>query len=270
MTPLVDSHCHLDFPDFAAEGVEAIVARATERGVKYLQTISTHISQFDRLRTIAEKFPNVFCSVGVHPHHAAEPEEQTTTVDIVRLAAHPKCIGIGECGLDYYYDHSPRDKQAEVFRQHIYACLETGLPMIVHSRDAEDDTIRVIEETRAGAPLKVLLHCFSSSHAMAMRALELGYYFSFSGIVTFPKSTEVQRAARDVPLSRMLVETDAPFLAPPPYRGKRNEPAYVVHVAEKLAELKGVTPTEIVRATTENFFNLFDKAKPAAEQAACA
>lgn len=268
MISLVDSHCHLTFPDFAEEGVEKIVVRATERGVGYMQTISTHISQFDNLRAIAERFPNVFCSVGVHPHHSAEPDEQTTTAEIVRLAQHPKCIGIGECGLDYFYDYSPREKQAEVFRQHIHACLETGLPMIVHTRDAEDDTIRVIEETRAGAPMKILLHCFSSSHAMAMRAMELGYHFSFSGIVTFPKSTEVQQAARDIPLDRMLVETDSPFLAPPPYRGKRNEPAYVLHIAEKLAELKNVTPAEIARVTTANFFNLFDKAKSAVEKAA--
>ena len=258
---LVDTHCHLDFPDFAAEGTAAIVARAGEQGVKYLQTISTHISKFNEIKTITEQFPNVFCSVGVHPHHSNEADEQTTTVEIVKLAAHPKCIGIGECGLDYYYDYSPREKQAEVFRQHIHACLETGLPMIVHTRDAEDDTIKVIEETRAGAPLKVLLHCFSSSHAMAMRALELGYYFSFSGIVTFPKSLEVQQAARDVPLDRMMVETDAPFLAPPPYRGKRNEPAYTRYVAEKIAELKDMPLEEVAQNTTDNFFRIFDKAK---------
>jgi TatD DNase family protein len=225
-----------------------------------MQTISTHISKFDQIKSIAEQFPNVFCSVGVHPHHSNEEAEQTTTADIVRLTAHPKCIGIGEAGLDYYYDYSPRDKQAEVFRQHIHACIETGLPLIVHTREAEDDTIKVIEETRGTAPLKVLLHCFSSSHKMAMRALELGYYFSFSGIVTFPKSLEVQQAARDVPLDRMMVETDAPFLAPPPYRGKRNEPAYTRHVAEKIAELKGVTLEEVAAATTDNFFRIFNKA----------
>jgi TatD DNase family protein len=258
---LVDTHCHLDFPDFQSEGTAAIVARAAEQGVQYMQTISTHISKFDQIKSIAEQFPNVFCSVGVHPHHSNEPAEQTTTAEIVKLAQHPKCIGIGEAGLDYYYDYSPRDKQAEVFRQHIHACLETGLPLVVHTRDAEDDTIKVIEETRAGAPLKVLLHCFSSSHAMAMRALELGYYFSFSGIVTFPKSLEVQQAARDVPLDRMMVETDAPFLAPSPYRDKRNEPAYTRHVAEKIAELKGITLEEVAAATTDNFFRIFDKAK---------
>ncbi len=261
MNLLVDSHCHLDFPDFAEEGLAAIIARAVAAGVGYMQTISTYISKFDTIKSIAETYPNVFCSVGVHPHHSNEPAEQTTTQNIIGLSKHPKCIGIGECGLDYYYDYSPREKQKDVFRQHIHACLETGLPLIVHSRDAEDDTINVIEETRAGAPLKTLLHCFSSSHAMAVRALELGYYFSFSGIVTFPKSTELQQTAREVPLDRMLVETDAPFLAPPPYRGKRNEPAYVTHVAAKLAELKNTTPEEIARATTANFFRIFDKAK---------
>lgn len=256
----VDSHCHLDFPDFAEEGIDKIVQRATERGVGYMQTICTHISKFDQVRAVAEKFPNVFCSVGVHPHHSNEDSEQTTTAEIIKLSQHPKVIGIGEAGLDYFYDFSPPEKQKQVFRQHIEACLETGLPLIIHSRDAEDDTIDVIEETRAGAPIKALLHCFSSSHAMAMRALELGYYFSFSGIVTFPKSLELQQTAKDIPLDRFLVETDAPYLAPPPYRGKRNEPAYVLHTAEKIAELKGVTPPEIARATTDNFFRIFDKA----------
>ncbi|HCM84184.1 MAG TPA: LuxR family transcriptional regulator [Rhodospirillaceae bacterium] len=257
---LVDSHCHLDFPDFATEGADKIVQRATERGVGYMQTICTHISKFDQVRAVAEKFPNVFCSVGVHPHHSNEDSEQTTTAEIIEKSNHPKVIGIGEAGLDYFYDFSPKEKQKQVFRQHIEACLETGLPLIIHSRDAEDDTIDVIEETRAGAPLKALLHCFSSSHAMAMRALELGYSFSFSGIVTFPKSLEIQQTAKEIPLDRILVETDAPYLAPPPYRGKRNEPAYVLHVAEKIAELKGVTPPEIARATTDNFFRIFDKA----------
>ena len=261
MTTLVDSHSHLDFPDFAEEGTAAIVARAEAADVKYMQTICTHISEFDTIKSIAEKFPNVFCSVGVHPHHSAEEVEQTTTADIVRLAQHPKCIGIGECGLDYFYDYSPRDKQAEVFRQHIHACMETGLPLIVHTRDAEDDTLRIIEETRASAPLKVLLHCFSSSRAMADRALELGYFFSLSGIVTFPKSVELQQTAKVIPLDRLLVETDSPFLAPPPHRGKRNEPAYTRHVAQKVAELKEIPFEELASATTDNFFRIFDKAK---------
>ena len=260
MTTLVDSHCHLDFPDFAEEGTAAIVARAEAADVKYMQTICTHISEFNTIKSIAEKFPNVFCSVGVHPHHSAEEVEQTTTADIVRLAAHPKCIGIGECGLDYFYDYSPRDKQAEVFRQHIHACLETGLPLIVHTREAEEDTLRVIEETRAGAPLKVLLHCFSSSHAMGMKALELGYFFSLSGIVTFPKSVELQQTAKIIPLDRLLVETDSPFLAPPPHRGKRNEPAHTKLVAQKVAELKAIPFEELAKATTDNFFRIFDKA----------
>lgn len=260
MTILVDSHCHLDFPDFENDGILAIVQRASERGVGYMQTICTHISKFNQIRGIAEKFPNVFCSVGVHPHHGNEEAEQTTTAEIIEKSKHSKCIGIGEAGLDYFYDFVPKDKQKQVFRQHIEACMATGLPLIVHSRDAEDDTIDVIEETRAGAPVKVLLHCFSSSHKMAMRALELGYYFSFSGIVAFPKSTELQQVAKEIPLDRFLVETDAPYLAPPPYRGKRNEPAYVLHTAEKIAELRGITPPEIARATTDNFFRIFDKA----------
>ncbi len=258
---LVDSHCHLDFPDYAEEGVEIFVQRAKDRGVGYLQTISTHISKFNSVRSIAEKFPNVFCSVGVHPHHAAEPAEQFTTAQIVELSQHPKVIGIGECGLDYHYDYAPREVQADVFRKQLRACLETNLPVIVHTREAEEDTLRILEEERAGQPLNILLHCFTSSPGMANRAIDLGYYFSFSGIITFPKSVELREIVKQVPLERILVETDAPFLAPPPYRGKRNEPAYVVHIAEKLAEIFETTPEKIAAQTTDNFFRLFKKAK---------
>ena len=255
----IDSHCHLDFPDYA-EGASEIVRRANEKGVKYMMSISTHISKFTAIAAIAEQNENVFCSLGVHPHHAAELEEQFTENDMQALAKHPKVVGIGECGLDYHYNYAPKDVAEQVFRKQIRVCLETGLPLIVHTREAEEDTVQVIESERAGAPLKVLLHCFSSSEKLADRGLELGYFFSFSGIVTFKKSLEVQAAAKKVPLERMLIETDAPFLAPPPYRGKRNEPAYVIHVAEKIAELKDISLREVADQTTKNFFSIFNKA----------
>lgn len=265
---LIDSHCHLDFPDFASEQAE-IVARAQARGVAGMLTISTYFSKLQQLLLVTEKYSNVWCSVGVHPHHAAEDDEQITEHDLIAaIQANPKIIGVGEAGLDYHYDFAPRDVQANMFRKHIRACLETGLPLIVHTREAEEDTVRVIEEERAnhanGADLKVLLHCFSSSHWLAEQGLQHGYSFSFSGIVTFPKSVELQAIAREIPLDRIMVETDAPYLAPPPYRGKRNEPSYVVHVAEKLAELKDMRLDQIARATTANFFQFFQRAKLAA------
>ncbi len=262
---LIDSHCHLDFPDFAAEQAE-IIARAKARGVQGMLTISTYFSKLNDLLAITERYQNIWCSVGVHPHHVAELDEQITEDDLIKaINTHPQIVGVGEAGLDYHYDFAPKEKQQAVFRTHIRACLATGLPLIVHSREAEEDTIAVIEDERArhanGRELKVLLHCFSSSQWLADKGLENGYHFSFSGIVTFPKSLELQAVATAIPLDRILVETDAPYLAPPPYRGKRNEPSYVVHVAEKLAELKDVGLNEIAAQTTANFFNLFTRAK---------
>ena len=255
---LVDSHCHLDFPDFAEERDE-VVARAMRSGVGRMITISTHLSRFDRIQALAEAYPEVYCSVGVHPHNAGEELAGVSVERLVELARRPKVVGIGESGLDYYYDKSPRPAQAESFRLHCRAARETGLPIIVHTRDAEEDTAQILAEEGAGRGLRGVLHCFSSGRALAEKALELGFYISFSGIVTFRNSDELRAIARDIPLDRLLVETDAPYLAPVPKRGKRNEPAFVVHTAAVLAEAKGVAPDMLARATTENVLRLFDR-----------
>lgn len=263
---LVDSHCHLDFPDFA-EDLDATVERARSAGVVRMVTICTYLSKFDQITAVAERYEDVLCSVGVHPHNAAEEMALTTVERLVALARHPKVVGIGETGLDYFYDHSPRDAQHESFRRHIRACLETGLPLIVHTRDADGDTMRIIREEAAGQPLKGLLHCFSSGRQLAEDAVEFGFHLSLSGIVTFKKSDDLRAIVRDAPLDRLLVETDAPYLAPMPHRGKRNEPAFVARTAAVVAEVKGIGVEELGRRTTENFFRLFDRAAPLAKAA---
>ena len=254
---LVDHHCHLDFPQFAAERDE-VVARAARAGVGVIVTISTRIRQLPDLLAIAEAYPNVFCSVGTHPHNAHE-ELDISAEEIVRLSEHPKVVAIGEAGLDYYYKKSPPEAQAEGFRRHIAAARITGLPLEIHSRDADEDMARILEEEHAKGPFPAILHCFTGGRDLAMRAVKLGLMVSFSGVITFRKSDELRAIAADVPLDQVLVETDAPFLAPEPYRGKTNEPALVVHTAEVLARAKGVTPQEIATATTDNFFQWFRK-----------
>lgn len=254
---IVDSHCHLDFPDFSEE-LDAVVARAREAGVGRMVTISTRVRHFDRIRTLAERFDDVFCSVGTHPHNAAD-EPDVTVDELVRLAEHPKVVAIGEAGLDYHYDNSPREAQAEGLRRHIAAARETGLPLVIHARSADEDMIRILEEGMEEGAYKAVLHCFSSGAGLARRGVALGFYVSFSGILTFKKSDELRALARDLPLDRLLVETDAPYLAPVPHRGTRNEPAYVVETARVLAETLGLEPEEAARRTTENFFRLFDR-----------
>jgi TatD DNase family protein len=254
---LVDSHCHLDFPDFASE-VDDVVARARDAGVGLMVTISTKVSEFDRVRAIAERFENVYCTVGIHPHEAAsEPEIDTAT--LVRLATHPKVVGIGETGLDYYYEHSPREAQMRNFRAHIAAARETGLPLVVHTREADDDTAAVLAEEMGKGAFPGLLHCFTSSAGLAAEALRHGFYISLSGIVTFKSAASLQETVRNIPLNRLLVETDAPYLAPIPKRGKRNEPSFVVHTAAKVAELQGVGTEVLAQATSENFLRLFTR-----------
>ncbi|MGD0191951.1 MAG: TatD family hydrolase [Rhizomicrobium sp.] len=254
----VDSHCHLDFPEFAPELTD-VIGRADAAGVRTCVSIGTRLSGFPRIREIAEEFANVFCSVGVHPHDAAK-EPLDSPDALIERARHRKVVGIGEGGLDYYYGHSPRDDQIRNFRAHISAARETGLPLIVHTRDADDDTIDILrDETEQGA-FTGLIHCFTGTQKLADAALELGFFISASGIMTFKKSDELRAVLQTVPLDRLLVETDAPFLAPMPYRGKRNEPAFVTHTAEKLAELKGIAVDELARATTDNFFRLFSRA----------
>ncbi|MBC8337551.1 MAG: TatD family hydrolase [Alphaproteobacteria bacterium] len=255
---LVDSHCHLDFPDFA-EGLDAIIAGAGEAGVGHMLTICTHVSKFEPVRAIAEKYDNIFCSVGVHPHNA-ESEPDVTAEQLVELADHPKVIGFGETGLDFYYEHSPRDLQERFFRAHIGAAREAGLPVIVHTRDADDDMARILRDEYAKGAFSGLIHCFSSGAELAETVMEIGFYVSFSGIVTFNKADEIRAVAESLPLDRILVETDAPYLAPVPKRGKRNEPAFTAFTAARLAEVRGMDRAAFDKATTDNFFRLFSKA----------
>ncbi|HET6388113.1 TatD family hydrolase [Hyphomicrobium sp.] len=256
---LVDHHCHLDFPEFAPE-LDQVVARAKQAGVGTLVTISTRIRKFDDVEAVAERFDDVFCSVGTHPHNAHE-ELDIPLERIIELSKHPKVVAIGEAGLDYHYQHSTPAAQAEGFRRHIAAARETGLPLEIHTREADEDTIAILEEEHAKGAFPAVLHCFTGGRELAMRALDLGLYVSFSGVITFKNSEALREIARDVPLDRMLVETDAPFLAPIPFRGKRNEPAYVVRTAAALAGVKGVSADDLARATTDNFFRLYGKAK---------
>lgn len=256
---LVDSHCHLDFPDFEGER-DALVARAADAGVKLMVTISTHVGRIARLTAIAEAYPGVYASVGTHPLNAAE-EPDIATGELVRLSRHPRIVAIGETGLDYFHDRAPHDVQAAVFRRHIAAARETGLPLVIHSRDADADMAGILEDEAGKGAFPFILHCFSSGAALAETGVALGGHISFSGILAFGRSDALRAIAADVPMDRLLVETDAPYLAPPPYRGKRNEPAYVTHTAEALAEVKGVDLDTIARVTSDNFFRLFGKVK---------
>jgi TatD DNase family protein len=261
--PVIDSHCHLDYPGLV-DDLQGVLGRATEAGVKLMLTIGTKVKEFDRVLALAEAHDSVWCTVGTHPHNAAE-EPHVTAADLVALSRHPKVVGIGEAGLDYHYDHSPRDIQAKSFRIHIAAAREARLPLIIHSREAEADTAGILEEEMAEGAFTPLLHCFSSKRELAQRGLAIGAYLSFSGILTYKNAEDIRAAAKDVPLDRLLVETDAPYLAPVPYRGKTNEPAFVVRTLEKLAEIKGVPLEEMARQTNLNFFRLFSKvARPMA------
>jgi TatD DNase family protein len=254
---LVDSHCHLDFPDLGRE-LDAVLDRARKAGIGLIVTISTRVRRFDQLKAIAEAHPDVFCSIGTHPHNAAE-EPDVTAAELIEIARHPKVVAIGEAGLDYHYDHSPRDVQAKSFRTHIEAARETGLPLVIHAREADDDIARILEEESAKGAFPFVLHCFTSGPELARRGLALGGYVSFSGVVTFKNAGALRNIAADVPPDRLLVETDAPYLAPEPMRGKTNEPAYVAHIAERLASLRGLGMSDVASLTTENFFNLFKK-----------
>lgn len=254
---LVDSHCHLDFPDFAEE-LDDVVARAEAAGLGRMVTICTKVKMFPQVLAVAERFENVFCSVGTHPHNSHE-ELDITSEEIIKLSEHPKVVAIGEAGLDYFYQKDHAVAQAEGLRNHIAAARETGLPLVIHSRDADEDMIEILtKETEQGA-FPFVLHCFSSGRALAEAGVKLGGYVSLSGILTFKNSQEIRDIAADVPMDRLLVETDAPYLAPTPYRGKRNEPSYVIETAKVLAETKGVQVDEIWQATTDNFFRLFNK-----------
>ncbi|MBX9751736.1 MAG: TatD family hydrolase [Roseococcus sp.] len=254
---ITDSHCHLDY--FAETEIEEILARAAAAGVTRMVTIGTSVAQAVAVRALVERFPQVWGTVGVHPHRAAEGE-MPSVEDLIALADHPRIIGLGESGLDYFYDKAPRDVQQEGFRRHCRAARESGLPLAIHAREADADIARILAEERAGGHLPFLLHCFSSTPQLADQAVEMGGYISFSGILTFPKSTELREVAARLPLDRLLLETDSPYLAPVPLRGKRCEPGYTAHTAKVLAECRGFSVEDIGRITTENFLRLYPKA----------
>jgi len=258
---LVDSHCHLDFPDFQSRLPE-VLASAAAAGIGRMVTISTHVERFETYRSLAESHGSIFFSIGTHPHNAAA-EPDVPAGRLIELSRHPRCIAIGEAGLDYHYDNSPHDVQQRVFRTHIEAARETGLPLVIHARSADEDMIRILSEEMGRGRFDAVLHCFSSGESLAQIGVELGLYVSFSGILTFRNSEEIRRIAAAVPHDRLLVETDAPYLAPVPHRGKTNEPAYVAHTAHVLAEVIGVPDQEIATLTTANFYRLFSKAAAA-------
>jgi TatD DNase family protein len=261
---LIDSHCHLDYLA-KDQDVEALLERAKGAGVGGMVTISTRLSTFPEVLKIAKSHPDLcWCSVGVHPHHADE-EGLSDPAQLVELAGDPAVVGIGETGLDYYYDNAPREDQQRSFRAHIAAARETGLPLIVHTRDADEDTVAILKDEYEKGAYPGLIHCFTAGPELAASVLELGFYISVSGIVTFKRSDELRETLSGVPLERLLVETDAPFLAPVPHRGKTNEPSYVGHTAAALAELKGVGFKELEETTTANFYKLFSKAAPPAQ-----
>jgi TatD DNase family protein len=254
---LVDSHCHLDFPDFASE-LDAVVARAKAAGIGRIVTISTRVKKHAQVLAVAEKFPQMFCSVGTHPHNAQE-EPDVDAAALIALSKHPKIVALGEAGLDYHYDNSPREAQEKSFRQHIAAARETRLPLVIHSRDCDVDMTRILREESGKGAFPAVLHCFTGGRDLAFAAIELGHYVSFTGILTFKRSEDLRAIAKDLPADRIMVETDAPYLAPLPHRGRRNEPAYVVETAKVLAQARGTSLEDVARETTENFFRLFNK-----------
>jgi len=257
---LIDSHCHLDFPELAADRL-GVLARAEAAGIDGMVTISTRVKRFDEIIAIAEAHPEVWCSVGTHPHHADE-ELDIYAEDLVRLSQHPKCVAIGEAGLDYFYDNAPKEAQETGLRRHIAAARTTQLPLVIHSRSADAQMAFILRDEIGQGSFPFVLHCFTAGMDLARTALELGGYISFSGIITFKNAEEIREVAKMVPSDRYLVETDAPYLAPIPHRGGTNEPSYVAHTAAKVAETRGVPLEQLGLETTENFFRLFSKAKP--------
>ena len=254
---LVDSHCHLNFPDFK-EDLDGVVHRAREAGVKVMQTICTEMDEFDDVYAITQKYDGIYCSVGVHPNDSGE-QKLVTCDELLAKTSLDKVIGIGETGLDYHYERSDRVTQKLSFVEHIKATRISGLPVIVHSRDADEDTVSILSDETTKGKFKGLIHCFTSSKYLADKAVELGFYISLSGIISFKNAQSIRDALIDVPLDRLLVETDAPYLAPIPFRGKRNEPSFVMYTNRVLAQVKGITEEECAKVTTDNFFRLFDK-----------
>jgi TatD DNase family protein len=258
---LVDSHCHLDYLERDGQDLAAVVERARQAGVGQMVTICTKLSEAAQVQAIAERFPEVWCTVGVHPHEAAK-EGIGEPAPLLAQARHPKVVGIGETGLDYFYEHSPREAQRRSFRAHIAAARQTRLALVVHARDADDDTVAILQEEHRKGAYPAVIHCFTAGPALAEAALDLGFFISLAGILTFKKAEALRETVKAVPLDRLLVETDSPYLSPVPLRGKENEPANVVHTARALAALKGVSMAELEAATTANFRRLFWKAAP--------
>ena len=258
---LVDSHCHLDFPDFT-DDLDGIVARAAAAGIGRIVTISTRVRRVAALLAITERFPDVYCSVGTHPHQADE-EDGISPDELIGLTEHPKVVALGEAGLDYFYQHGSREAQERGFRAHIAAARATGLPLVIHTREADEDCGRILEDEMAKGSFRAVLHCYTGGRDLAMKAISLGLSISFTGILTFKNSQALRDLAAELPADRIMVETDSPYLAPGKFRGKRNEPSYVVEVAKVLADARGVSLEEISRQTTQNFFRLFSKVPPA-------
>ncbi len=257
---LVDSHCHLNFPDFK-DDLDDIVSRARAQGVGVMQTICTDMAEFEEIYGITERYEGVYCSVGVHPNDSGETEI-VSSQELIDKTSREKVIGIGETGLDYHYEKSDRETQKKSFLEHIRAARATGLPVIIHTRDADDDTVDILKHEMSVGSFKGLIHCFTSSKYLADEAIKLGFYISVSGIITFKSAQAIRDALVDVPMDRLLVETDSPYLAPAPHRGKRNEPSFVINTNKVLAELKNISEAECTKLTTENFHRLFDKARP--------
>lgn len=260
---LVDSHCHLNYEGLV-EDIDGTVARAGEAGIGFMLSIGTKLSDFDSVLATAEAYPNVACTVGIHPHESGV-EKETDVASLIKLTQHPKVVGIGETGLDFFYDNSPREAQERSFRIHIAAARETQLPIIVHTRDADERTIAIIDEEQEKGAFPGLIHCFSAGPEMANCAVRHGMAISLSGIITFKTAETIRETVKSVPLELILVETDAPFLAPIPHRGKTNEPAFVAHTAAKAAEIFDVSPEILAEQTTNNFFKLFTKAERPSE-----
>jgi len=257
---LVDSHCHLNFPDFK-DDFDAVIDRARQNGVGVLQTICTEMAEFDEVYSIAERHEGIYCSVGVHPNDSGATQI-VLAEELIEKAGRSKVIGIGETGLDYHYERSDRETQKQSFLEHIKAGRATGLPVIVHTRDADEDTVEMLKQEMGKGAFKGLIHCFTSSKYLADEVIKLGFYISVSGIISFKNAGAIRDALAGVPIERLLVETDAPYLAPMPHRGKRNEPAFVMHTNKVLADIKGISEEECARITTDNFFRLFDRAIP--------
>lgn len=255
---LVDSHCHLNFDVFEGK-LDSVIKEANDNDVRLLQTICTKMEEFDAILSIAQKYPHIFCSVGLHPNNVGE-SRIPSEAELLEKTKHPKVIGIGETGLDYYYDHAPRELQQTSFRTHINVARESGLPVIIHARDADDDIITILQDEYSKGAFPGLIHCFSSTEALALAAIEIGFYVSIAGIVTFKNAKTLQEIVTRLPLEKLLVETDAPYLAPVPFRGKTNQPAYTRHTAEYIAKLKEVDYQTVAETTTRNFFDLFQKA----------